>query len=39
MILCNTIKGKGVSFMENSIKWHHSLPNHDEIEKARKELK
>ena len=38
MILCNTIKGKGVSFMENNIKWHHSLPSVSEFEKARKEL-
>jgi transketolase len=38
MILCNTIKGKGVSFMENSIKWHHTVPNLEEINKARKEL-
>ena len=38
MILCNTIKGKGVSFMENSIKWHHTIPNSEEIYKARKEL-
>ena len=38
MILCNTIKGKGVSFMENSIKWHHTIPNSEEIYKARKKL-
>lgn len=38
MILANTIKGKGISFMENETKWHHSLPSQKEIELARKEL-
>ena len=38
MILANTIKGKGVSFMENEIKWHHSIPSQKEVEIARKEL-
>ena len=39
MILANTIKGKGVSFMENDVKWHHSIPSENEIKIARKELK
>lgn len=34
----NTIKGKGVSFMENKIKWHQSIPNNDEMIIAMKEL-
>ncbi len=38
MIIANTIKGKGVSFMENGVKWHHGIPNEDELEIARKEL-
>lgn len=38
MILANTIKGKGVSFMENDVKWHHSMPSEKEIHIARKEL-
>ena len=38
MILANTIKGKGVSFMENSLKWHHAVPSKIELEIARKEL-
>jgi len=38
MIIANTVKGKGVSFMENGIKWHHSVPNQEELELARKEL-
>jgi len=39
LILANTIKGKGISFMENKIKWHHGVPNKDEIDLALKELK
>jgi len=38
LIICQTIKGKGVSFMENTIKWHHSVPTAAELEKARSEL-
>ncbi len=38
MILANTIKGKGVSFMENNVKWHHSIPTKNQIKIARKEL-
>jgi len=38
MILANTIKGKGVSFMENTLKWHHSVPSSVELAIARKEL-
>lgn len=38
VIIADTIKGKGISFMENGIKWHHSVPNEEEIESARKEL-
>jgi len=37
-IIANTIKGKGVSFMERQLKWHHGMPNAQEIEIARKEL-
>lgn len=39
LILCNTIKGKGVSFMENSIKFHHALPSADQVTQAVEELK
>ena len=39
MILANTIKGKGVSFMENNLKWHHGVPTDSELEIARFELK
>ena len=38
MILANTIKGKGVSFMENEVKWHHTVPSNTEVELARQEL-
>jgi len=38
IIVADTIKGKGISFMENGIKWHHSVPNKEEFEKAKKEL-
>lgn len=37
-IICNTIKGKGVSFMENNAGWHGKAPNKEEYENAMKEL-
>ncbi len=39
MILCKTVKGKGVSFMENKAGWHGKAPNAEEYEKAVAELK
>ena len=38
-IICKTIKGKGVSFMENQVDWHGKAPNDEEYEMAVKELK
>jgi transketolase len=38
IIISNTIKGKGVSFMENSAEWHGKAPNKEQYEKAMKEL-
>ena len=38
IILANTIKGKGISFMENNIKWHGAIPSDEEVEIARREL-
>ncbi len=38
LIVANTIKGKGVSFMENNIKWHGVAPKPDEVAAAVKEL-
>ena len=37
-IIAHTIKGKGVSFMENSVKWHGAMPTEEEAEKAFSEL-
>ena len=38
MIIADTIKGKGVSFMENVNKWHGVSPTKDELKKALEEL-
>ena len=38
LILAATVKGKGVSFMEGSVDWHHRLPKGDEIEEAIRQL-
>jgi len=38
MIIAKTIKGKGVSFMENNLKFHGTAPNKEELETAVKEL-
>jgi transketolase len=38
VILANTVKGKGVSFMENNVKWHGVAPKPAEVEAAVKEL-
>ena len=37
-IIANTIKGKGVSFMENQCGWHGKAPNDEEFEIALKDL-
>jgi transketolase len=37
-IKANTIKGKGVSFMEGQAKWHGKAPNKEQLEIALKEL-
>ncbi len=37
-IIANTIKGKGVSFMENQAGWHGKAPNQEEYEQAMQEL-
>lgn len=36
--IANTVKGKGVSFMEGVVRWHHSIPTADEYLEAIKEL-
>ena len=38
VILAHTVKGKGVSFMENNILWHYRTPQGEEYEEALKEL-
>jgi transketolase len=38
MIIANTIKGKGISFMENDVSWHGKAPNYQEYLHAVKEL-
>jgi len=38
IIIANTVKGRGVSFMENSPLWHILLPTGEQIEIARREL-
>lgn len=37
-IIANTVKGKGVSFMEGNPNWHHIVPKGEQLETARKEL-
>ena len=37
-IIANTIKGRGVSFMENNPSWHGKVPNEEEFRQAMKEL-
>jgi transketolase len=34
VLIANTTKGKGVSFMENSIEWHYKSPNDEQLELA-----
>ena len=31
IIIANTIKGKGVKFMENSVLWHYKSPNKEDL--------
>ena len=37
-VIANTVKGKGISFMENQKKWHHGVPSDEQYELAMKEL-
>jgi transketolase len=37
-IIAHTVKGKGVSFMENRLEWHYKSPNPAQLEQALKEL-
>lgn len=37
-VIANTVKGRGVSFMEDVAKWHHGVPTEDEFHRAMAEL-
>ena len=37
-IIANTVKGKGVSFMEKNVLWHYRSPSKEELYQARKDL-
>ncbi len=37
-IIANTIKGKGVSFMENTLEWHYKSPNDEQLKIALQEI-
>jgi transketolase len=37
-VIAHTVKGKGVSYMENVLKWHHGVPNAEQLEIAMNEL-
>src|SRR3954451_13237340 len=37
-VIANTIKGKGISFMENRVEWHHKVPSADQVQTALQEL-
>ena len=37
-IVARTVKGKGVSFMEDDNNWHYRIPTEEEVQKARVEL-
>lgn len=38
-IIANTVKGKGLSFMENITAWHSRMPDQEQLKKAYEELK
>ncbi|QHT70657.1 transketolase [Rhodocytophaga rosea] len=38
LVIAHTIKGKGVSYMENEIKWHHGVPDDKQFRQAMEEL-
>ena len=39
VIIANTIKGRGISFMENNNLWHYKSPDEIQLKKAIKEIK
>lgn len=38
VVICHVVPGKGVSYMENTYKWHHGSPTPEQYEQAMKEL-
>jgi len=38
LVIAHTVKGKGISFMENQVKWHHGVPSAEQYEQAITEL-
>ncbi|MFQ5952484.1 MAG: transketolase [Candidatus Omnitrophota bacterium] len=38
VVIAHTVKGKGISFVENKVEWHGIAPKKEELEKALKEL-
>jgi len=38
LLVSNTTKGKGVSFMENVAKWHHGVPSEEQYRQAMEEI-
>ena len=38
LVIANTVKGRGVSFMEDVAKWHHGVPSENELETALADL-
>ena len=38
VLIAHTVKGKGVSFMENSIEWHYKSPNDEQLKRALLEI-
>ena len=39
VIIATSVKGKGVSYMENQVKWHGSAPNDQQYAQAVEEIK
>lgn len=37
-VIANTVKGKGVSFIEDRVEWHHKVPSADQVRHALAEL-
>lgn len=38
IVIAHTVKGKGVSFMEGRVEWHHKVPTEDQVSQALAEL-